>query len=197
MEMPDDLIEMMENCGGEDLLRYLLKEDGMINWETIPLYPIVAYSPPHMDGAILIGIAYWDGIQFNILHSECEFEDHPTFDKWVKYLMEMGTNYENEAEALLDHNRAIIAVKRDMKEANKIGWEALLSEVIYGIRPTRYQKTNKINLHTPHNEMIDVLFEAMFDIQNFNEVMQSYHQNLTPPETSENGFPQEWQVDWA
>ena len=40
MKMPDDLIEMMENCGGEDLLRYLLKEDGMINWETISLYPL-------------------------------------------------------------------------------------------------------------------------------------------------------------
>ena len=40
-------------------------------------------------------------------------------------------------------------------------------------------------------------FEAMFDIQNFNEVMQSYYQNLAPPNTSEDGFPQEWQVDWA
>ena len=120
MKMPDDLIEMMENCGGEDLLRYLLKEDGMINWETISLYPIVAYSPPHMDEAILIGIAYWDGVHFNILHSEYEFEDHPIFDNWVKYLMEMGINYKNEAEALLDHHRAIIAIKRDIKEANKI-----------------------------------------------------------------------------
>lgn len=197
MKMPDDLIEMMENCGGEDLLRYLLKEDGMINWETISLYPIVAYSPPHMDEAILIGIAYWDGVHFNILHSEYEFEDHPIFDNWVKYLMEMGINYKNEAEALLDHHRAIIVIKRDIKEANKIGWEALLSEVIYGIRPTRYEKTNKINLPSHHNEMVDVLFEAMFDIQNFNEVVQSYYQNITPPDISEDGFPEGWQSDWA
>jgi len=192
-----DITEMMKNCGGEDLLRYLLKDDGMINWETIPLHPIIAYSPSHMDTAILIGIAYWDGIQFNILHSEYEFEDHLIFDNWVKYLMEMGNNYENEAEALLDHHRAIIAIKRDIQEANKIGWESLISEVIYGIRSTRYEKTNKITLHSHHNEMVDVLFEAMFNIQNFNEVIQSNYQKLTPPNISEDGFSEGWQLDWA
>ena len=197
MKVPHDITEMMKNCGGEDLLRYLLKEDGMINWETISLHPIIAYSPSHMDEAILIGIAYWDGVQFNILHSEYEFEDHLIFDNWVKYLMEMGNNYENEAEALLDHHRAIIAIKRDIQEANKIGWKSLISEVIYGIRPTRYEKTNKITLHSHHNEMVDVLFEAMFNIENFNEVIQSNYQKLTPPDISEDEFSEGWQLDWA
>ena len=197
MELPHDLLKMMENCGGEDLLRYLVKEDGIINWETLPLYPIVAYSPSHMDEAILIGIAYWDGVEFNILHSEYEFEGYPAFDKWVKYLMEMGTDYQNEAEALLDHHRAIIVINRDMKEGMKIGWEALLSEVIYGIRPTRYDNRNKRTKHPKHDEMVDILFEAMFDIQNFDEVMQSYYQNLTPSNSPKDGFSEQWQSDWA
>jgi hypothetical protein len=45
--------------------------------------------------------------------------------------------------------------------------------------------------------MVDILFEAMFDIQNFDDVIQSYYQNITPTSSSEDGFSEQWQSDWA
>ena len=111
--------------------------------------------------------------------------------------MEMGANYDTEAEALLDHHRALIAIKRDIKEANKIGWEALLSEVIYGLRATRYDYKKDKKLSPPHNEMIDTLFDAMFGLHDFDEVMQSYYQNVHPINSNEKDFPEQWQSKWA
>ncbi|HAI41207.1 MAG TPA: hypothetical protein DCM40_25420, partial [Maribacter sp.] len=99
MDVKEELYHLMESCGGEDLIRYLLKYDGVIDWETITLNPIVAYSPNHMEGAIVCGIAYWNGYDFQIIHSEESF-DNNNLQELVNSVS-ISQNFEFGAEALL------------------------------------------------------------------------------------------------
>lgn len=131
MEVKKELNKFLDSCGGEDLIRWLLKDDGYVNWQSMSLMPIVAWSPPHMKEPLIVGVAVkgYPEDTPEILVSAQEFPKNASFDKWVRYLMERG-EYEEPAEALLDHNRAIIASEVDIMDAEMIGWKVVLQEVI-------------------------------------------------------------------
>ena len=130
MDIIEELHHLMESCGGEDLIRYLLKEDGVKNWETITLHPIVAYSPNHMNRAIICGIAYWNGFDFQIIHSEESFEN-ANLEELVDSVT-ISHNFEYGAEALLSMNRAIIAtpevIKASKGYAKMIRFSTIINE---------------------------------------------------------------------
>ena len=197
MEVEKALHDMMNNCGGEDLLRYLIKEDGYNNWKTVKLLPIVAYSPSHLDNAIVCGIAYWNGIGYNILHSEFEYESE-IFQDWVDYLMEMG-EYQTTSEALLDHHRAIIANDIVIKQAENTSWEEVISQVIYGTLSNNFYKaTNTTNL-SPQFDFLNSLMDALFDIdKNITNERKNYYKKMQfVPVKKKSGFSKDFQDEWA
>mgnify|MGYP003645060623 CR=1 FL=1 len=131
MEVKVELNKFLDSCGGEDLIRWLLKDDGYRNWQSMSLMPIVAWSPPHMAEPLVVGVAVKGELdeEPNILVSTQEFPKNKEFNSWVQYLMERG-EYVEPAEALLDHNRALIASEVDIMDAEMIGWKVVLQEVI-------------------------------------------------------------------
>ncbi len=198
MDYKVEMEKIMDACGGEDLLRYLIKEDGVINWDSITINPIVAYSPRHMDRAIMVGCAYRHGNSFHILHSAYDFTEHPKFERWVNYLMEMDETYEMPAEALLDHNRAIIATEMDIDDAQMTSWEDIVKEVIDGERPNRYDSTSSSPLFDSEHDMADVLFDALFGLKNFIELITQETDVTLEVETSDiEDFNMDWQEEWS
>ena len=134
--LEEEMVEVLDSCGGEDLLRWLLKDDGIDNWETIELYPIIAYSPSHLDRPIVIGITHMMGDNYRIIHMEYDYSKYPAFERYLNYLLTMG-DYEDPIEALLDHKRAILVDDEDINDANLIGWDLVLEQVIDGARDNK------------------------------------------------------------
>jgi len=129
MELNDSLQKFIDSCGGEDLIRYLLKDEGKDNWENLILHPIVAWSPPHIDNPIVVGIS----VEGEVFSSKWDFGEYPDFQNWINYIMEMG-KYESPIDALIDHKRAIIPDEEDMMDAELMGWKKVMQQVIDGER---------------------------------------------------------------
>ena len=198
MDIKKEMVKVMDSCGGEDLLRYLMKDDGVINWDKLPINPIVAYSPVHLDKAIIIGLAYRHNGKFHIIHSEYEFLNHGKFNEWVEYLMEMDERYENPSQAVLDHRRAIIATEMDIDDAEICSWEEIIREVIDGNRPTRYGDKSYSSAFDSEYDMADVLFDALFGLQQFIEmIMVDDSVELEAEIEDSDDFDEEWKNEWA
>lgn len=189
MDIIEELHHLMESCGGEDLIRYLLKEDGVRNWETITLHPIVAYSPNHMDRAIICGIAYWNGFDFQIIHSEESFEN-ANLEELVDSVT-MSHNFEFGAEALLSMNRAIIATPEVIKASKRMSWEGIVLEVIYGYRSSNFNKhinsTSKVSDLSSLGNLFDILMG----------VKEGFKTNIKRPLTKGVDFSDEFKSEWA
>lgn len=193
MEIDKEFENLIESCGGEDLLRYLMKDDGVEDWETVKLNPIVAYSPNHMDKAFICGIAYWNQYNYNIIHSD-ELDDYKPLQNWVFNMMEKHS-YQWEAEVLLNHSKAIIVTDIEMKESKRKSWEKIVLEVIYGFRSTNYMTINSTEQFY-NNSTIDSLtsfFDILMDIKkdnNINIIQKSYTKK--PPLDFSQKFKDEW-----
>ena len=129
MEMEDSLQKFIDSCGGEDLLRYLLKDEGRDDWEDLTFQPIVAWSPSHIDDPIVVGIS----VEGDVFTSKWDFSEYPELQKWIDYIMKMG-KYESPADALIDHKRAIIPDEEDIMDAEMMGWKKVMQQVIDGER---------------------------------------------------------------
>ena len=140
MQINVELDNLIESCGGEDLLRYLIKDDGLENWKTVKFNPIIAYSPKHMDKAVICGIAYWNGKNYKIIHSE-DLWAYESLNLWVQSTM-ISEGHDYEAEALLAHNKALIVTPGELEENEIKSWEKIMMEVIYGFRSNNYIKAN-------------------------------------------------------
>lgn len=149
----DEMEEVLDSCGGEHLLRWLLKDDGITNWETIKLYPIVAYMPQYLKGPIVVGITHKIGNQFRVIHVEYDYSNYSAFEKYLNYLLEMG-DYQDPVEALLDHKKAILVDDEDIQDGLLIGWKRILEQVIAGVRDNK--EDNIVNLDY-YDELIDKL----------------------------------------
>ena len=197
MNLEDEFEKVMESCGGEDLIRYLIKDDGVMNWEVCRISPIVAYSPQHMESPIIIGVAYWHNNEYKIIFSEFEFPQCPQFQEWVDYLMEMEETYENVSEAVLDHHRAIIATEMDILDAELDSWEDVIWEVINNERPNRYnEEFEHDSIFDSEYDMLDSFFEAVFGVNQFLEIVASIFEGITTNDESKD-FNSDWQEEWA
>ena len=155
--LDEEMGDVLDSCGGEDLLRWLLKDDGIANWETIKLYPVLAYTPQYLDNPIVVGITHKIGNDFRILHVEYEYSKYPAFDKYLNYLLEMG-NYQDPVEALLDHKRALLVDDEDIQDGMLIGWKKIMNQVIDGARDNKEDRIVDLDFY-------DALVEKMITNQ--------------------------------
>lgn len=189
MDIMKELNDLMESCGGEDLIRYLLKDDGVIDWETITLNPIVAYSPNHMDRAMICGIAYWNGYDFQIIHSEETF-DNNNLQELVNSVS-LSQNFEFGAEALLSLNRAIIATPDVIETSRRMSWEAIVLEVIYGYRSNNYTKHINTTTRVHNLSSLGNLFDILMGVK------EGFQTNITKPIPKGVDFSDEFKSEWA
>ena len=174
------------------------KDDGVVNWEKLPINPIVAYSPTHMENAIVIGLAYRHNGKFHIIHSEYEFPKYEKFNEWIEYLMEMDESYDMPAEAVLDHHRAIVATEMDIDDAHMISWEEIIKEVIDGERPTRFSEEAQNPIYDSEYDMAEVLFDALFGLKQFIEMIIDDEEIVLEAEiTDADDFDEGWKQDWV
>ena len=189
MSVERDFAVFLESMGGEDLLRWLMKTDGIDDWQRVPLYPIVAYSPEHLPKPIVIGVASHAYGWCNIMAQEWDFEHLPSFQDYVDYLVEMG-DYNTPVSALQDHNKAMILNEVDMIDAQERGIETVMMEVINGQRPNGFANTEEWEHGEDFNtEGIEMLFSFIADILNdaFNPIV----------EAQDDDFNNDWQNSWA
>ena len=120
MSVERDFAVFIESLGGEDLLRWLMMDDGIMDWSDATLYPIISYHPQLLRKPIVVGVGTLtsDGRCSKILADEWDFEHLPEFQDYVDYLMEMG-NYNTPLQALSDHNRAMILNEIDMIDSRR------------------------------------------------------------------------------
>lgn len=191
MNIKEELEIMIESCGGEDLLRYLIKDEGVENWEEVKLNPVVAYSPKYMGSATLCGIAYWNGRQFKIIHSE-ELMEFELLNRWLNLIM-ANEQLDFEVEALLKHNTAIIVTDVEMEDHKSKSWEQIIIEVLYGHRSSNYTSDTNTSLTNNFN-----LLESFFDKLLGNrkdEPSEEDYQNIGLPPVLD--FPLEWKKKWV
>ena len=191
MNIKEELEIMIESCGGEDLLRYLIKDEGVENWEEVKLNPVVAYSPKYMGSATLCGIAYWNGRQFKIIHSE-ELMEFELLNRWLNLIM-ANEQLDFEVEALLKHNTAIIVTDVEMEDHKSKSWEQIIIEVLYGHRSSNYTSDTNTSLTNNFN-----LLESFFDKLLGNrkdESSEEDYQNIGLPPVLD--FPLEWKKKWV
>jgi len=191
MQVEDELNNLIEACGGEDLLRYLIKEEGVEDWESVTLNPIIAYSPTHMPKALICGIAYWNGTQYQIIHSEDMWEVD-NLNVWLNRTMSME-GFRLEAEALLAHNKAIIVTEKEMGESNNKSWEKIITEVMYGFRPNNYGFKSKQSINHDFN-LLSSFFDILLDVKNSSQLINP---NKSTSERRNLDFPEEWKNEWV
>jgi hypothetical protein len=199
-----EMANLFDSCGGEDLVRWLLKDDGIINWDTIKLYPIIAYSPKHLDCPIAIGFAHKVEGDFRIVHAEFDFDSNPIFQEYVDYLLEMG-GYKEPIEALIDHKKALIADDNDIIDGELLGWKTIMNQVIKGVRDNNEDKLIEVDFYDIKEQMLtnseqeifnhfinlfDKLFTQMIDIEATNIKIECL-------DVSANGFDADFQEEWA
>ena len=186
MSMERDFAVFIESVGGEDLLRWLMRDEGMVNWDVAPLYPIVAYEPKYLTKPIVIGVATKTFDRWDIMAQEWDFEHLHDFQKYVDYLMEMG-GYESPLEALLDHNRAIILNEIDLLDAKERGLIILMTEVVNGVRIDEFQNQNEsLNFEVEGLEMFITIISNLLDDHNTPKI-----------ELEDDSFNHVWQKNWA
>lgn len=191
MQIKVELDNLIESCGGEDLLRYLIKDDGLENWQTVELNPIIAYSPKHMEKAIVCGIAYWNGANYQIIHSE-DLWAYESLNLWVESTM-ISEGYNFEVEALLAHNKALIVTQRELKESEKNSWEKIVMEVVYGFRGNNYSPVNSKEILKDFN-LLPSFFDILLDVQNYTSLDNI---NSTKKIKKSLDFPEDWKNKWA
>ena len=194
MNIKKDFEELLNDCGGEDLIRYLLQDDGVSDWETVVLHPIVVYSPSHMDSAEIGGICYWDGVGFSIIHSESLYESD-NLNLWIESVMEKE-NYEYEVEVFFHMNRAIVATPQVIDYSMNKSWERIVLEVMYGYRSSNYN----INISATPSSFGD--FTSVDSIANFFDILLDVKENLSSMRVSKsvkNGpeFSDKFKEQWA
>lgn len=191
MSVERDFAVFLESMGGEDLLRWLLKEDGITNWEQVPLYPIVAYSPSHLPKPIVIGVVCPAYGWCNIMAQEWDFEHLPKFQDYIDYLMEMG-EYHSPIGALADHNRAMILNEIDMIDANERGIQEVMMEVINSVRPNGFDYFTDEDVEGD----MDVDMESLESLFSF---LANLFSDTTKPmiDMQDNDFNHDWQDSWA
>ena len=158
----NEMDNLFDSCGGEDLVRWLLKDDGVIDWQTIELYPIVAYSPNHLDDPIAIGFTHKVEGDFRIVHAEFDFESRPKFQKYVSYLLKMG-GYNEPMEALMDHNRILIADDEDIMDGELLGWKSIMNQVLEGVRNNNQKKLMEVDYYDIKEQMLTNSEEEIFN----------------------------------
>ncbi len=191
MQVKKEMDDLIESCGGEDLLRYLIKEDGLENWKTVNFNPIVAFSPKHMERAIVCGIAYWDGVNYQIIHSE-DLWAYESLSIWVNSIMDYE-GHKFEAEALLAHNKALIVTNKELRESEKKSWEKIVMEVVYGFRGNNYSKLNSTEMLKDFN-LLSSFFDILLDVQNYTKLDKI---NSTKKINKSLDFPEDWKNKWA
>tara|TARA_R110000851_G_scaffold37876_7_gene97567 strand:- start:14463 stop:15071 length:609 start_codon:yes stop_codon:yes gene_type:complete len=191
MQVKEDFDNLIESCGGEDLLRYLIKDEGVENWETVTLNPIIAYSPTHMDSAVICGIAYWNGSKFEIIHSE-ELWEFDSLNAWLNNTM-AREGFRLEAEALLAHNKAIIVTEKEIEENNTKTWEKIITEVVYGFRGNNYGIKKSKSLNDDFN-LLASFFDILLDVKNNSQIMND---NQSIGRVVDLDFPTEWKNKWV
>tara|TARA_R110001592_G_scaffold333817_4_gene617857 strand:+ start:1773 stop:2348 length:576 start_codon:yes stop_codon:yes gene_type:complete len=191
MQINVELDNLIESCGGEDLLRYLIKDDGLENWKTVKFNPIIAYSPKHMDKAVICGIAYWNGKNYKIIHSE-DLWAYESLNLWVQSTM-ISEGHDYEAEALLAHNKALIVTPGELEENEIKSWEKIMMEVIYGFRSNNYIKANSKEILKDFN-LLSSFFDILLDVQN-NTLLDSV--NTTKKIRKSLDFPEDWKNKWV
>ena len=191
MEIKVELDNLIESCGGEDLLRYLIKDDGLENWQKVELNPIIAYSPKHMEKAIVCGIAYWNGVNYQIIHSE-DLWAYESLNLWVQSTM-ISEGHDYEAEALLAHNKALIVTQKELKDNEKKSWEKIVMEVVYGFRGNNYSPVNSTEILRDFN-LLSSFFDILLDVQNYTRLDNL---NSTKKIKKSLDFPEDWKNKWA
>tara|TARA_R110002020_G_scaffold319988_2_gene536013 strand:- start:188 stop:763 length:576 start_codon:yes stop_codon:yes gene_type:complete len=191
MEIKVELDNLIESCGGEDLLRYLIKDDGLENWQKVELNPIIAYSPKHMEKAIVCGIAYWNGVNYQIIHSE-DLWAYESLNLWVQSTM-ISEGHDYEAEALLAHNKALIVTQKELKDNEKKSWEKIVMEVVYGFRGNNYSPVNSTEILKDFN-LLSSFFDILLDVQNYTRLDNL---NSTKKIKKSLDFPEDWKNKWA
>ena len=192
MSVERDFAVFIESLGGEDLLRWLMKDDGIKNWSEITLYPIISYHPHLLKKPIVVGVGTLasDGQCSQILADEWDFEHLPEFQEYVNYLMEMG-DYTSPLQALSDHNRAMILNEIDMIDSNERGLTAIMMEVIEGKRANGI--TDSISFIKDGFEFehrgIDTFFTFLAEILDVS--------NHSPINFKDEIFSTTWQTKWA
>tara|TARA_Y100000310_G_scaffold339555_1_gene432573 strand:- start:4116 stop:4739 length:624 start_codon:yes stop_codon:yes gene_type:complete len=199
-----EMANLFDSCGGEDLVRWLLKDDGVIDWDTIKLYPIIAYSPKHLDNPIAIGFTHKVEGDFRIVHAEFDFDSKPIFQEYVKYLLEMG-NYKEPIEALIDHKRALIADDNDILDGELLGWKTIMNQVIKGIRDNNENKLIEVDFYDINEQMMTNSEEEIFShfINLFDKLfmqmagMDATNIKIECIDPSSKGFDADFQEEWA
>ena len=191
MNIKEALEIMIESCGGEDLLRYLIKDEGVENWEEVKLNPVVAYSPKYMGGATLCGIAYWNGRQFKIIHSE-ELMEFELLNRWLNLIM-TNEQLDFEAEALLKHNTAIIVTDVEMEDHKSKSWEQIIIEVLYGHRSSNYTSDTNTSIIKNYN-LLESYFDKLLGDRKGEPAKEVYKPAKLQPVLD---FPLEWKKKWV
>lgn len=128
--------DILRPVGGEKGLRLRLMEYGYSDWNEIKFYPVVAYFPKHMDSSDVVGVAVRKGYSFKLIYG-CIQTDFEGVNEWYRYVS-LHDDYNSLTEALLDHNKALIATEVDFKDSKNMTWEEILEEVHDGVRRTKY-----------------------------------------------------------
>ena len=115
------------------------------NWKTCDLYPVVGYSPEHMDDPEIIGVAAVGSPRNNKVSSVALYaiEEHLP-DKlidWIDDVMEVGDGLDCVCEIMLAYHRAVIPVSGE----TLWDYENLFTEVLNGTRSTNYLKLKQWN----------------------------------------------------
>ena len=191
MSVERDFEVFIESLGGEDLLRWLMKDDGITDWSEATLYPIISYHPQLLRKPIVVGVGTLasDGRCSQILADEWDFEHLPEFQDYVDYLMEMG-DYTTPLQALSDHNRAMILNEIDMIDSKERGLTAIIMEVIEGKRPNGLR--NLQNLEEDYDLNINSL-ETFFTF--LGDILD--RPNHTTINLKDEKFSSNWQTKWA
>lgn len=187
MELNDSLQKFIDSCGGEDLIRYLLKDEGNDNWENLILHPIVAWSPPHIDEPIVVGIS----VEGEVFSSKWDFNEYPEFQKWIDYIMEMG-KYDSPIDALIDHKRALIPDEEDIMDAEMMGWKKVMQQVLDGERISTIMDNEEF---TTELESFFSIIDHFMTTIGYTNINKNIHHKAESDETED--FSNEFKLDWA
>jgi hypothetical protein len=158
--------DILRPVGGVKGLRLKLMEHGYSDWRDAKFYPVVAYFPKYMDSSDVVGVAVRRGYSFKIVYG-CVMTDFEGVNDWFKYVS-LHDDYNSLTEALLDHNKALIATEVDYKDSLTMSWEEILEEVHDGVRRTKYDVDDDDFLHS---ETMNITFGVSPDFSDSSDIV--------------------------
>lgn len=158
----NELNKFIELCGGEDTVRWIAKCNGLKNWKTTKIHPIIAWNNKYIERPLVVGIAIRVKDNYQIIASIENFKNID-FKEWIDEISD-GKSYFDIAKGLLDNKNAIIASETDIIDGEIIGWNYVINQVKEGTRSNGFDKIENENNKT----------EFDMDLKEFDELIDYF-----------------------